>query len=736
MKQKYPDHFQSSIQDRTTDGYSPERGAGESTPGFAKVDFEICGIILSGALRALRVDVNQVREIKFMKLSKKSMAACLLLVMCLLAFPGPVSATIQPLNYWRMGENDPGAVASGSCTNSMDLLASNNLAFVPINGNQYPVYTAAVAATAAANTGSTLGLATTNGQYGTASLTTSAVNNFGLECWVKPATTNAVGAVLAYNGLRGNGWGLFLNNNQYEVLYGGYIFWGAGYAFAQPGVWTHLALVMDNGTATLYTNGVAATSSTLSPIPPSGAFTVAGDALYGEYFSGAIDEVRVFTFSTGTFVTNDLLYYQIAPPPPLTLSTYIVNEGASSGTDSVTVATLPGNNWSVSAKVGWLHPLVTSGSGTNSVAFEFDANPGVPRSGTLTINNQTLTVNQTQAAISFPLPYTGYYGCDFMETAATGGVYSVPISVTPNAGQWTCTASASWIHVLTPAGTGSTNIQFSVDPNTNASATVRWDYNGVAFDSVGGGASFNTKFLVYQQAPTPGAGQNTYWFTGHLIPYLPQYGPGAASAAFHSLQSNDVFYVSMTLVTGAPVVYFATYACGVNNITFSVPSRGLLYTKSFEDFEVDDTTYNPNELRWDAGAVDSTVDLTWWARDFSNTALASGNMPNPLDLTGFHSGSDFAQIVLYNPANSGATLWYGNLEPMPVLNITPQSRGTNLLWWVTSDASYTNLLQSATNLTAVAGWRTLTNQPVVSGLTNFVLMPATAGNQFFRLTAP
>lgn len=666
-----------------------------------------------------------------------------LLLICLLPGATHVRAAINVLGYWHMGEEDTGAFAGGYCTNTVDSVANNTLTFVPTTNNQYAMYTSAVAATAASYTSSSLALSLTNGQYGTASLVTGASDNCGIECWVKPAVTNSGGEILAYNGLRGNGWGLFLTGNNFEVLYGGYRLWGAGAALAKAGVWTYLALVINNGTATLYTNGVPATTTTLTPLPPTSTFTVGGDAQYGEYYSGSIDEVRVFTFSPGTFVTNDLLYYQTAPPPAITLSSYIFNNSAVAGTDTVSIETSPGNPWTAVANAPWLHLQTTSGMGSNTIAFTFDDNPGAPRSGTLTIGGQTVTVKQAQATISFPLTFTGYYQCDFMETAATGGVYTVPITVTPNTGQWTCGANASWIHVLTPSGTGSTNIEFTVDPNTNSSATVRWDYNGIYFFSVGGSTSYNTKFLVYQQAPTPGPGQATYLFTGHLLPYLPEYTPVGASAAFHSIQSNDVFYLKMTLVTGAPVVYFATYACGVNNITFSVPSRGLFYTNSFEDFEVLDTAQNPYALRWIASGVDSTVDMTFWARDFSKTALASGSMPSPLNLTGFHpeagnsaTADNFAELFFYNAAASDATLWYADLVPVPNLNITPLSPGTNQIWWATSDATYTNKLQSASSLATGSTWQTVTNAPDVTGLTNSVALPDSGQAKFFRLKVP
>ncbi len=227
----------------------------------------------------------------------------LALTLALLA-AGPAPAAITVLDYWRMGENDANAVSGGLCTNTVDAVAGHTLTNTSVGG-VYPIYTNGVSVAASADTGSTLALSLTNGQYGTATVATNLTDNFGIECWVKPGTTAPGGQVLAYNGLRGNGWGLYQSGTNFEVLYGGFVNWGSSLATA--GVWTHLALVRNNGVATLYTNGVPASTYPNTPITPSGGFTVGGDAQYGEYFTGTIDEVRVFTFAPGAFSTNDLL---------------------------------------------------------------------------------------------------------------------------------------------------------------------------------------------------------------------------------------------------------------------------------------------------------------------------------------------------------------------------------------------------------------------------------------------
>lgn len=72
-----------------------------------------------------------------------------------------------------------------------------------------------------------------------------------------------------------------------------------------PGQWTHVALVRNGGTSTVYLNGVAAGTTGTAPNVPSGQMMVGGRDT-GEFFDGRIDEVRIFSFTPGQFVPADL----------------------------------------------------------------------------------------------------------------------------------------------------------------------------------------------------------------------------------------------------------------------------------------------------------------------------------------------------------------------------------------------------------------------------------------------
>lgn len=256
-----------------------------------------------------------------------------------------------------MGESDPGAVVGGNGTNTVDAVGGFRLTNTPPAG-PFCRYTNGVGTVAKVI--SPLALALTNNQYCTGALVTNLTDNFGIECWVRPATAAGGGAVLAYNGLRGNGWGLYLSGTNYQALFGGVLFFGS--APTAVGTWTHVALVRDNGLATLFTNGVPAATALTPPLTPTTSFTVGGNALFGEFFPGTIDEVRVFSFVPGAFNTNDLLCFA-APSVTTLLPSEVVN------TDGILNGTVNPGGLATSAWFEWGSSPFTNSTITPPVAI-------------------------------------------------------------------------------------------------------------------------------------------------------------------------------------------------------------------------------------------------------------------------------------------------------------------------------------------------------------------------------
>jgi Concanavalin A-like lectin/glucanases superfamily len=82
-----------------------------------------------------------------------------------------------------------------------------------------------------------------------------------------------------------------------------------GIAALPLNAWSYLAATYDGTTLRLYVNGVqVASRAQTGPIATSaGALTIGGDALYGQHFSGRIDEFRIYaTALTASEIQSDM----------------------------------------------------------------------------------------------------------------------------------------------------------------------------------------------------------------------------------------------------------------------------------------------------------------------------------------------------------------------------------------------------------------------------------------------
>ena len=111
-----------------------------------------------------------------------------------------------------------------------------------------------------------------------------------------------------------------------------------------------------------------------------------------------------------------------------TLGTTNLLEASTAGSDSVVLSA--NATWTATSNASWLHLSVANQSGTAStnVIFSFDANPGATRSGTLTIDGQTLTVTQAGSTYVAANPLTtlvssGLRGPDDVAVDGAGNVY-------------------------------------------------------------------------------------------------------------------------------------------------------------------------------------------------------------------------------------------------------------------------------------------------------------------------
>jgi glucose/arabinose dehydrogenase/PKD repeat protein len=124
-------------------------------------------------------------------------------------------------------------------------------------------------------------------------------NGMTLEAWVKPTTNSGWRtAILKERGTNDLVYALYGSNGakpQVEA-YTGTENSAAATSATPLGAWSHLAATYDGTNLRFYVNGALVTTKATSGSMPNTAnpLRIGGNAIWGEYFSGLIDEVRVY----------------------------------------------------------------------------------------------------------------------------------------------------------------------------------------------------------------------------------------------------------------------------------------------------------------------------------------------------------------------------------------------------------------------------------------------------------
>ena len=232
-----------------------------------------------------------------------------------LLLAGAASANVFTVSYYRLGEQDPGAVGGGLAhATAVDSGgASVNLSQIGTMNSAY--------STNSGVAGSTLSVAINGGGYANA-LPFQLLDNWGMEAWVYSTNADSGTGILVNNGANccGSGMALVQNGGVFQGVCSGIAYVGSTPVTTET--WTHLALVTSGGTTTLYVNGVANGTAGAPSAPTADRYGVGfsiGNCMNGsgspQPFRGLIDEVRVFTFAEGEFSTADLLLANVPPPP-------------------------------------------------------------------------------------------------------------------------------------------------------------------------------------------------------------------------------------------------------------------------------------------------------------------------------------------------------------------------------------------------------------------------------------
>jgi hypothetical protein len=235
--------------------------------------------------------------------------------------------------YYRLGEDDPGAVA-GVIGNDPTLDSFVDMLHMTRFGS--PRYSPDVPAQgpfgdklsmAFANEG--LGGPAFPSVYSRPDSLSMIEQGYALETWVKAGPTNLDAirtSLIAYNGNpASNGFGFFLHGEDYVARLGAF---ERVLGPATVGEWHHLAYVQSLGTVGYYYDGKLLSETTTDPLPiaGTGGFWLGGlgePLVDGTFlFNGWIDEVRYQSFNplaAGSFNPTDFLITPIPEPGTIAL---------------------------------------------------------------------------------------------------------------------------------------------------------------------------------------------------------------------------------------------------------------------------------------------------------------------------------------------------------------------------------------------------------------------------------
>jgi uncharacterized protein (TIGR03437 family) len=121
-----------------------------------------------------------------------------------------------------------------------------------------------------------------------------------IEAWVNPTTLGAPWRTVAIKEVTGAmSYALYANTDTGKPSGHVYIaseFDTRGVAAVATKAWTHLATTFDGATLCMYVNGALVSSKAVagSIKTSNGVLRIGGNSVWGEYFSGLIDEVRVY----------------------------------------------------------------------------------------------------------------------------------------------------------------------------------------------------------------------------------------------------------------------------------------------------------------------------------------------------------------------------------------------------------------------------------------------------------
>ena len=120
-----------------------------------------------------------------------------------------------------------------------------------------------------------------------------------IEAWVNPTSGTGWRTVVLKEGTNSLAYSLYSANNASRPA--GFVHTNAdqglnGTAAVPLSAWTHLAMTYDGATLRMFVNGVQVSSRAVTgnTMTTAGALRIGGNSVWGEYYKGAIDELRIY----------------------------------------------------------------------------------------------------------------------------------------------------------------------------------------------------------------------------------------------------------------------------------------------------------------------------------------------------------------------------------------------------------------------------------------------------------
>jgi len=237
-----------------------------------------------------------------------------------------------------------------------------------------------------------------------------------LEAWVNPSAVNSAWRDVIYKG-NDNYYLEGTSDNGGRPGAGGTFGTIYGTAALAANTWAHLAMTYDRTTLRLYVNGVQVSSltSTGAIASSTNPLQIGGDSLYGQFFQGMIDEVRVYNVALNQAQIQTDMNTPVGgtPLPDTTGPNVVINSPTNGQTVTSSPITISGtasdsglgNNGISSVTVNGAAASggTTVGSGTANWSQSIALNSGA---NTITVVAKDNSTNQNSTTVQITVNYS------------------------------------------------------------------------------------------------------------------------------------------------------------------------------------------------------------------------------------------------------------------------------------------------------------------------------------------